>query len=111
MPSPSFAIPTQFLADDALGFDLCELQTHFHHQVVMIGHEAKSMDLPAGFLASLAQRLQKIMPVDIAQIDGLPTVAPAHDVVHGTRILDACLPWHSVTLTTTPGGRQAKESK
>ena len=56
------------------------------------------LDLPAGFLASLGQRVQKIMPVDIVQVDGLPAVAPAHEVIHGARILQTRFAWHDGRL-------------
>jgi hypothetical protein len=69
------------------------------HQVVVVAHQAKGMDLPAAFLASLGQRLEKILPIYVVQVDVLPTVPTAHDVVHCSWILNAHLPWHDAVVT------------
>jgi len=46
------------------------------------------MDLPAGFGASLGQRLQKGSPVNVVAEDSGFAIAAAHDVVNGALILD-----------------------
>jgi hypothetical protein len=57
------------------------------------------MDLPASFLASLGQRLEKILPIYIVQVDVLTTVPTDHDAVHCSGILNAHLPWHDAIVT------------
>jgi len=47
------------------------------------------MDLPAGFLAGLAQDPEEPVAVRIILKDGLAPVAPVHDVVDRTGILDS----------------------
>ena len=54
----------------------------FHHHVEVVAHQAIGMNLPAGFLASLGQGFQKILPVDVVQKNVLAAVAAAHDVVN-----------------------------
>lgn len=56
------------------------------------------MHLPCSFLAGLGQCLEKILPVHIVQENVLALVATAHDVVHGTGVLDAQLAWHDVIV-------------
>ena len=46
-----------------------------HYQVIVIGHKAVGMDLPVGFLASLSQGLDEILPVHIVEEDSLAPVA------------------------------------
>jgi len=46
----------------------------------VIGHETIGMDLPAGFLAGLAQGLEESVAVRIILKDGLAPVAPVQDV-------------------------------
>src|SRR6266404_2754668 len=60
----------------------------------MVAHQAVGMDLKPGLLASFCQRLEKILPVHIVQIDVLLAVPAAHDVVNGPRILDSELSRH-----------------
>ena len=55
----------------------------------VIGHQAIGVDLPACFLASLAQGLEKSTTVVIILKDGLAAVAPIHDVVDGTGLLNS----------------------
>jgi hypothetical protein len=54
----------------------------FHHHMEKVAHQAIGLNLPAGFLASLGQGLQKILAVEVAQENGLAAVAAAHDVVN-----------------------------
>ena len=73
--------------------------------------EARSR--PAGLVASLRQRLEEILPIHIVQEDVLAPASPAHDMIHGPRVLDAHLPRHvailvaqdpSVKLNARPAG-------
>src|SRR5438067_51995 len=66
--------------------------------MVMIAHQAIRMELPGCFLASLSQRLQEVLPINVVQVDFLAPIAPAHDVIHGPWILDAHLPRHEASL-------------
>src|SRR5216117_2407437 len=52
-------------------------------------HEAKGVDLPAGFVASLAQRGKKGAAVGVIAEDLRATVAPAPEEVNGAGALDA----------------------
>jgi len=47
------------------------------------------MDLPACFLTSLAQGFEKSGAVLVIHENGFPPVAPIHDVVNRTGILDS----------------------
>jgi hypothetical protein len=49
----------------------------------MIAHQAISMHLPAGLLARLSQRFDKIMAVNIVQENVFAPVPATHDVVTG----------------------------
>lgn len=40
------------------------------------------MHLPAGFLAGLGQRLEKILPIHVIQENVLAPISAAHDVIH-----------------------------
>ncbi len=71
------------------------LQDH----VIVVGHQAISVHLPAGLLACLGQRLDEIVPVHVIQEDPLPPVAPAHDMVCGAGILKAELARHVGSLS------------
>jgi hypothetical protein len=55
----------------------------------MVAHQAIRMHLPAGLLASLAQRLQLPLPVRVVGEDRFPSVAPIHDRLIRTRVLEA----------------------
>ena len=50
-----------------------------HHQMKMIGHQAKGMRLPAGFPAGLAQREQQAPAILIVVEDRLAPVAAIQD--------------------------------
>lgn len=47
----------------------------------MIAHETPGMDLPAGFLARLAERVEEATTVSVVAEDRLAMVAAAHEVV------------------------------
>lgn len=46
------------------------------------------MDLPAGLSAGLGQRLEEILPVHFVHKNVLSAIAPAHDMVDGSGLLD-----------------------
>src|SRR5208337_1018022 len=58
----------------------------FDHQVIVVGHQAVRMHLPARLLAGLGQGLDEIMPIHIIQEDLIPPVATAHESIHGPRV-------------------------
>jgi len=66
-------------------------------------HEGKVVDLPAGFVAGFAQGGEKDAAVGVITEDLPTTVAPAHEVVNGTRVLDAQGAAHNGIAT--PSGR------
>ena len=68
----------------------------------MIGHKAVGMDLPVGFLASLSQGLDEILPVHIVEEDSLAPVAAAHKMIHRTRVLEAQGARHAGGITLWP---------
>src|SRR5438034_1163018 len=57
--------------------------------MIMIGHEAISMHLPAGLLAGLSQGFNEVLPVNVVQEYLLAPVASAHNVIHGSGVLNA----------------------
>ena len=46
----------------------------FEHQVVLVAHQTKGVDLPAGLLAGLGQCLEEIMPAHIIEENGFTSV-------------------------------------
>src|SRR5438067_1561638 len=66
----------------------------FQNQVVMVAHEVLRMHLPRGLLASFGERLEKILTIDIIQVNVLPSISPAHNVIHGAGVLNSQLSWH-----------------
>src|SRR4026209_1667715 len=66
----------------------------FGHQVKMIAHQTIGMDLPAGFLARLAQCFEEAVAVLIIAKDRFSPVATIHQVVDGTWKLNSQWSWH-----------------
>jgi hypothetical protein len=64
------------------------------------------MHLPTRFLARLGQRFQEILAVNIIEVDVLPPVAAAHDVIHRSGIFNAHLSWHGASAPLNFGGCQ-----
>jgi len=62
------------------------------------------MHLPAGFLAGFGQRSEKVLSIDIIHEDVLAPVAPIHDVINRSRILDSHHSWHRRKLPMGPAG-------
>ena len=65
------------------------------HQMKMVGHQAPGLEVPAGLLTGLAQGLQEEFAVLIVLEDRLAPVAPIHDMVDRTRILNSQLSGHA----------------
>src|SRR5260370_39698703 len=63
----------------------------FDNQMKMISHQTPGVDLPVGFCAGLAQRLEEPLPIQIVVENGFASIAAIHDVVDGARISDAQL--------------------
>ena len=61
----------------------------FQNQVIVIAHQAIRVHLPAGFLASLRQRLDEVLSVHVVEVDCFLPVAPAHYVVQSALIFKA----------------------
>ena len=68
-------------------------------QMKVVGHEAPGVDLPAGFLAGLAQGFQKALAVLVVLENIFAPVAPIHEVVNGAGILDSEFAWHGAENT------------
>jgi hypothetical protein len=64
----------------------------------MVGHQAKTVNLPSCFLASFFQSGKENSSIVIIAKDRFPVVAAIHDVVNCPRILDAHLPSHTPGL-------------
>ena len=74
--------------------------------MVVIGHQTVDMHLPIGLLASLRQRLDEILTVNVIEEDLLAAVAPAHDMIHCTRLFDAQFARHGVSESNLRVGCQ-----
>jgi hypothetical protein len=70
----------------------------FDHQMKVIAHQAKGMDLKTCLLAGLRQGLEEILTIHIVVENVFAPIPTAHDVVHGSRILDAQLARHEDRL-------------
>src|SRR6266480_4607622 len=60
------------------------------------------MNLPAGLLAGLSERLQEQTPVLVVDEYRLPTVPAIHQVVNRSLILDSQLAWHGPPRSQNP---------
>jgi hypothetical protein len=56
------------------------------------------MDLPAGFAAGFAERLQELLPVVVIPEDGIAAVSPVHHVINCARIFHPQLACHFLTV-------------
>ena len=81
--------PPQFLAHDPFGLGLGGLAPQFARVMFAV-------NLPPGLLTSLGQRLEEIVTIHIVEVDVFPAVAPAHQMVDGTGILDSRFSRHTV---------------
>src|SRR5439155_10572230 len=80
-----------------------------HQQVIVVTHQPVGVNLPAGLLARLTQRLQKALPVPVILENLLPAVATGHHVIHRFRILNAKGTCHcALTLRSQANHRQSK---
>jgi len=61
----------------------------------MVRHKAPGVDTPAGLGAGFAESFEKDFAVLVILKDGFATVAAVHDVIDGTRILDAQFSGHA----------------
>jgi hypothetical protein len=60
----------------------------------MIRHEDIGVNLPARFVASLAQRLNQALAIGIIHDDPFAPITAIHDVINRARILDSQLAGH-----------------
>jgi hypothetical protein len=60
----------------------------FEHEMKMIGHETIGVDLPAGFLAGLAEGKEKALTVEVVLENGFTAVAAIHHMIDGSGIFD-----------------------
>src|SRR5213078_524229 len=72
------------------------------HQMIMIAHQTIGMNLPAGLITGLSERLQKQTPVLIVDEYWLPTVPTIHHMVNRLFILDSQLAWQGAHRLKTP---------
>jgi len=66
--------------------------------MIVVAHQHVGVNAPAGLLASLRQRLDEVLPVNVIEEDLLPTITPAHDMIHGPRILETELARHASVI-------------
>jgi len=66
----------------------------------VIAHEAIGVDFPLGFGASLAERFEKAVAVEVVLENVLAPVATVQDVVDGTGILNAEFGSHARRLNS-----------
>ena len=83
--------PPQFLPHDPFGLGLGGLAPQFARVTLPV-------TLAPGLFAILGQRLKEIVTVHIVEVDVFPAVAPAHQMVDGTGILDSRFSRHTVIL-------------
>jgi len=55
----------------------------------VVGQESKGVDLPRRLGASLTEAVKESLPVLLIGEDGLAALAAVHDVIDGTRIIQA----------------------
>ena len=60
--------------------------------------EAKRVNLPAGFHASLAERGEETLPASVTEEDGLAVVATIHHMIDGTFVFNASFANHASAL-------------
>src|ERR1043166_166478 len=68
-------------------------------QMKMIAHQAPGVDAPTGSGTSLIQALQEKLAVCVRFEDCFATIAPAHNMVDGPRILNSQLSSHTPSQT------------
>ena len=81
----------------------------FQHQMKMVAGKGSSLHVARCLSyskAPLGWVTTRLLPRDV-----LAPVSPAHDVVHGTGILDAQLPRHVLTLPSTTRAVECKRAK
>ena len=64
------------------------------HQVKMVFHQAKGMNLKTGLLAGLGQGLEEVMAIAIIPEQGFPAVSPIEQMIDRPGIFNACLTRH-----------------
>src|SRR6266511_2216624 len=80
--------------------------------MIVVSHQHVGVNLPAGLLTRLTQRLRKALPVPVILENLLPVVATRHDVIHRSRILNAKRTCHCVlTLTISRSQANHRQSK
>ena len=65
----------------------CEVQ-------LVIRHEAIGMNLKAGLLAGFSRRFQEQLAILLFAENRLAAISAAHDMINGSRKLDADFSWH-----------------
>ena len=71
----------------------------FDDQMKMVAQQAIRMHLPISLLTRLSQRFEEVLPIHVVEVNVIPAVSPAHDMVDGARILDSQLAWHASNST------------
>src|SRR4051794_698069 len=75
----------------------------------MISHQAIGVNLPIGFLASLRERFQQVLPVNVVHENILAPITAIHDVIDRARIFNSQLPGHAANQTI--GAASVKRQK
>ena len=59
-----------------------------HGEVKRVGHETIRINLPAGLARGFGEGCQKTLAVEVLPEDRFAAVAPIHEVVNSSRIVD-----------------------
>ncbi len=83
----------------------------FKRDMIMIGHQATSMHLPAGLLAGFSQGFNEVLPVNVVQEYLLAAVASADNVTHGPGVLNAQFARHGPVIPASRSCATKKQTK
>ena len=72
----------------------------------VITHQHPGVNPPPGHSAGFPQCFQEELPIDLILEDVFPAIAPCHDVVEGTGILDTNASWHRAAPASHGAGCQ-----
>jgi hypothetical protein len=64
----------------------------------MVAHEDEGVDGAPAVLCDLTESIQKFLPVEVVNEEIVLIDAPQHDVVEGSRCIQAGMTWHEATL-------------
>ena len=64
----------------------------------MVAHEGEGVDGAGAALYDLTESVQKFLPVEVVNEEIALIDTPQHDVVKGSRCVQACMTWHKTAL-------------